>query len=257
MANNIECVFLGVPKACCVPERGLQGCVGSVAALKNDIGQRNDYILCARIDHERWLCHPGTLADGTLDEENPFSQEGLIEKDIRREAFSNNCAPRRRVGPRTSGAQLRAAARKRPESWNAAVAHATWIAENKRATLFDFATACGGYEPNPFKWEVLEGRLSHTQVTFAWTWVQSGEVRRELVQERADNLTVCGQKVPRPPSLRDIDDEHLRSTLEQKAEGNAKITFCAQGSTMNDGCAIQEHSPMGLWTRRTPSVKNA
>ena len=103
IATNLESVFLGVPKDCGVPERGVEGCIGSVAALKNDRGQRNDYILCARIDHERWLCHQGTLADGTLDEENPFNQEGLIEKDIRRDAFSDNCAPRRRVGPRGRG----------------------------------------------------------------------------------------------------------------------------------------------------------
>ena len=44
IANNIERVLLGVPKACGVPGRGVKGCIGSVAALKSDGVQRKEYI---------------------------------------------------------------------------------------------------------------------------------------------------------------------------------------------------------------------
>ena len=155
VVTSLECVVLGVPKGCVAPENGVEGVVGSTVCLKTDGGQRKDYLPCAKVNGSRWFVHSGSLADGSLDEEEPFGKEDLVERDISQDAVSETRAPRRRVGPRINGAQLQAMARMQPQSWSATVAYATWCAEDKRATqrLFDFATACRGYEPNPFKWK--------------------------------------------------------------------------------------------------------
>ena len=79
-------------------------------------------------------------------------------KDILRDAYEPALAPRRRIGPHTSGVQLLALARCRPHSWSNAVAHAKY-----RAALLRGEEDVSGFESNPFKWSVV-GRLSHTSI---------------------------------------------------------------------------------------------
>ena len=72
-----------------------------------------------------------------------------------------------------------------------------------------------GYEANPFKWS-CDGRLSHTEVTFAWSWLDRGERRHELVCAQLHHLTSGERLVPRPTALRD-NDEGNKDKLERKA----------------------------------------
>ena len=93
--------------------------------------------------------------------------DDLEQKDISEDKFDADMPPGRRVPLRhrakASGQQLRAAARSRSDSWNRAVAHAIWRAEEIRAARrpFDMAVAATGFEPNPFRWQTA-GWLSHT-----------------------------------------------------------------------------------------------
>ncbi len=93
------------------------------------------------------MVHTGTLIDGALDDENPYDPKDLVAENIRQEVFDYASQG---TGNYISGAELRAAARSRKQSWNNVVAHAIWQAEERRQ--FNYATACAGFESNPFKW---------------------------------------------------------------------------------------------------------
>ena len=82
IVTSLECAVLGIPKDCGAPERGVEGVVGSTVCLRTEGGQRKDYLLCAKVNGSRWFVHPGSLSDGSLDEEDPFCQEDLVERDI-------------------------------------------------------------------------------------------------------------------------------------------------------------------------------
>ena len=70
-----------------------------------------------------------------------------------------------------------------------------------------------GFETNPFLW-TADGRLSHAQLAFAWSWLAKGERCHELVHARADKAHAG--EIPRPASLL-IDDEAIWASLARAA----------------------------------------
>ena len=118
-------------------------------ALQSPMGHRQDYLLVAQVEDDRWFCHKGSLhRSGVLDDDEPFAVKDLVLKDIRRDAFGpDDMAPRRRIGPHTIGLQLLQAARARAHSWAGAVAVATWRAEEIRSARrpFDLTVASAAY----------------------------------------------------------------------------------------------------------------
>ena len=83
LALKLSCTILGqlasITEAAFTP--------GTLVALTAPSGARADFLLCAHIDGDRWLCHSGTLLNCALDPENPFDPLGLVEKDISSCAF--------------------------------------------------------------------------------------------------------------------------------------------------------------------------
>ena len=120
------------------------------------------------------------------------------------------------------------------EAWSSCVARATWQAEVLRATrrAFNMEIAAAGFEQNPFKW--TGDRLSHAEVTYAWSWLAHGQWHRDLVDARADDLNANDRLVPRPPSLRS-DDEALFAELQRVTADAFLCTYLGKLQGSNYG----------------------
>ena len=83
------------------------------------------------------------------------------------------------------------------------LATATCLAEHKRSKQHerdpDWNAALSGFELNPWRWDIVEGRASQVRVYFLWTWRVAGNENCsfELVCKRLDNLLARGD-VPSP-----------------------------------------------------------
>ena len=137
---------------------------------------RSANALAKEFNH-RWYCHSACPAD----DDDPFPLRGLVIKDILREAYEPEHAPRIRIGPHTSGSQLLFFARRRPHSWANACAHAKY-----KAALLRGEENLSGFESDPFKFDVGEW-LSHAPVTFQWKWYEQGW-KTELVEVMVNDV---------------------------------------------------------------------
>ena len=146
---------------------------------------------------------------------------GQVVKDILRDAFEPENAPRRRIGSHVSGWQLLEAARARPHSWAKAVSYA-----KAKAALLRGGEDTTGWEQNPFKWDV-HGWMSQAQVAFVWEWYEAGIRKSEIVEESALNLLVHDRLVPRPPSLRNRPED-LQAKLEGIAAQHALCKYLGE-----------------------------
>ena len=220
--EHVECLLLGLPKPVALPPDGATRVVGCVAQLKTRGGMPESYLLAAYIEDNQWFCLKGVLdSNGELE---AFDPKDLVVKDIVRDAFQPETAPRRRIMPHASGPQLVEGTRAHQQSWWRVVAIATWRAENLRAERrpFDSTAAGAGFESNPFRWTVAEGRLSHADVTFSWAWWEDGAWRRELVSVRANDISSQDRGVPIPDGIKS-DDERILSSLLAATENKGKV----------------------------------
>ena len=148
-------------------------------------------------------------------EDRCFTLRGQVAKDILRDAFEPENAPRRRIGAHVTGKELVGAARRHPDAWAKLVAHA-----KRRAAVLRKEEDNSGWEADPFKWEV-EGRLSDAPVTFEWKWKdeEEGDWQSELVDLQAYHLVHHERTVALPSGLRlaAARPEILRAKLEAAA----------------------------------------
>ena len=73
------------------------------------------YLLAAYIEDNQWFCLKGVLdSNGELE---AFDPKDLVVKDIVRDAYQPEIAPRRRILPHASGPQLVAGTRTHQQSW--------------------------------------------------------------------------------------------------------------------------------------------
>ena len=225
--RDVKCVVLGLPRPSPLPDAGVSGVPGAVAQLQTSAGMRQDYLLAAYVEEDRWLCHKGSVSEeGVLNQNEPFAAEGLVEMDILRDAYEPENAPRRRItGKHITGSDLRAAVDLQPDAWWRLVAVATWRAELLRSggEAFDMAVASAGYEANPFHWKVAQGWVSHASVAFGWSWRQGRRWRHEMTHELAYDLTrpTRARAPPVPEHLNDSDENLLASLI--KAADDSKV----------------------------------
>ena len=147
---------------------------------------------------------------------------GLVVKDILRDAYEPDLAPRRRIGPHTLGVQLLAFARGRPHSWANAVAHAKY-----KAALLRGEEDISGFQSDPFKWNVC-GWLSHAQVTFQWKWYDPKHGwKTELAHECVLHLIIHNRAVPLPMSLRHRPEDR-RQKLEEAASKHVLCNYLGE-----------------------------
>ena len=208
---NLSCTILGQLAA--PPEAG--STPGTVVALKAPSGARMDFLLCARIDGDRWLCHSGTLLNGSIDPENPFDPADVVEKDIVCSAFGQ-CAPKRRITRATklSATQLQEAMHEHADAWHLTVATAVIKAEEIRAgpRPFDEAAAKAGFERDPFRWGSV---LRQSYIYTMWAWRSDAQWRRAVVRARLDNV-LDRKQLPLPTTI-DNTDKVLHSQLVEAA----------------------------------------
>ena len=125
---ELSCAILGQLAA--PPDAALTQ--GTVVALKAPSGARMDFLLCARIDGDRWLCRSGALLNGSIDPGNPFGMSGLVEHDIVCSAFEQRI-PKRRITRATklSATHLEGALREYTDAWRMVVESALVKAESR------------------------------------------------------------------------------------------------------------------------------
>ena len=174
---------------------------GNTVALITCNGERMEFLLCAHIYGDRWLCHRGTLVNGKLDCDNPFSPDGLAEKDVVSEAFVPGDPPLKRITrtPKLSGTQLQEARRAHNGAWDIVVATAlVKSAEIRKRSMHDSCdTQIVGFERDPFKWAVGT-RQSHLYV--AWAWQSAGMWQRAVTRALLDNV-MSTRQLPLPPGI--------------------------------------------------------
>ena len=120
-----------------------------------------------------------------------------MDKDVVRDAFDAADGPRRRIHPHVTGKELVGAARRWPYAWAKMVAFA-----KHKAALIRGTQDTGGWERNPFQWEV-EGQMHRAFVAFEWTWKGAEEMKSEIVEAQLGPCcrSAHGHLVPLPSSL--------------------------------------------------------
>ena len=232
--DHVECLLLGLPKPVSLPLEGATRVAGCVVQLQTRSGMPESYLLAAYIEDNHWFCLKGVLdSNGELE---AFDPKDLVVKDIVRDAFQPETAPRRRIMPHASGPQLVEGTRAHQQSWWRVVAIATWRAENLRAERrpFDSTAAGAGFESNPFRWKMAEGWLSQADVTFSWAWWEDGAWRRDLAPVSAIHLTAHDRGVPIPDGLKS-DDERIFSSLLAATENKGKVPCEYLGLDLGNG----------------------
>jgi len=153
----------------------------------------------------------GNLAGGCLDE------SGLVIKDIVADGCQNE-RPAKRIKMHARPSQLRDLIDASPRAWCTLIAIATVKAEVKRAQLHTsdpaWNIALAAFEPNPWRWEVVEGWASRAEVFFLWRWRDrtSATFSYELTCQQLYHL-LTRNDVPPPVGLH-LRDAALRASLE-------------------------------------------
>eukprot|EP00973_Karenia_brevis_P080119 11114962-Karenia_brevis.AAC.1 len=111
-----------------------------------------DFLLCAQVSSDEWLCYGTTAIKDETDVENLFDEENLIRQSINGATFHPPPGKTRQRSLQSN--QLRACALKCSAAWNRLIAMATWKAEEIRAKSkpFDQTVATARYEANPWRW---------------------------------------------------------------------------------------------------------
>ena len=145
---DVDCHVLGYPMPSDALGRLEAFCVG---------GDRVMCFLCAHVTNGDWLVHPGTYTDsGELDEANPFAEKDLILKNLVADAWDQKTRTRLRTSPAVN--VLRGLVEASDYKWHLLLAMAAFRAEEGRGSALDLDVACRGFERNPFRWGVAEGR---------------------------------------------------------------------------------------------------
>ena len=173
---------------------------GRIVTLNTPSGARMDFLRCAHIDGDRWLCHSGTLLNGVLDHDNPFDPVGLVEKDVAG-AVVEHRAPKRRIirVAKLSAQQLHEAMLKYADAWSMVVASALVKAEEIR----DGNKPCGeavakaGFVRDPFLWGV---GLRQSHIYAMWTCHANTQWHRAVVRARLENVLNLKQ-LPLPAAI--------------------------------------------------------
>ncbi len=136
-----------------------------------------------------------------------------MTKDI---DISTEGLARKRIKLRLRETELRKLVARKTSQFQQLVAIATYRAEERRANSEQRdvieEVAKSGFECSPWKWDV-QGRQSHSEVAFLWTWqTRDGTLRKAFVFQRLNNVFVQG--LPRPPDLCETDADLFRQLLE-------------------------------------------
>ena len=263
--SELECRLAGVPKACIAGSKG-ELFPGTIVPLRTPSSGQMNFVLCAHVSGNAWYCHagsfeasdPGAPVRGLLDE------AGLVLKDIVEEGCGEERPAKRiRIRQHAFSSQLQSLVDSSPDDWRTLVAIATLKAEQERSRrnehFPDWSAALAGFEPNPWKWEVVEGRASQVRVYFLWKWHDAGSATRswsfELTCQQLHNLLARGD-VPTPGGLQLSDRTLWARLVEYAQEQSRRLLWPCRylGVPMGGG----KHQPdPALWDTATTESKSA
>ena len=124
--TSLDHRLLGQPKRCALPETSdllvpgaiVQLCLGSASV---------EFLLCAHVHEDLWLCTRGHFVGDVLQGCDPFAEDSIELKNIEQEAFRPDVdAKRVRTPAHLRHGQLYELASSQTERWDLAVAIATW-----------------------------------------------------------------------------------------------------------------------------------
>ena len=228
--SELSCSLAGVPKPCRVHSDS-EFNPGTILPLRARSYGRMNFVLCAHIDGSKWYCHAGVSGDSEsgISTNGCLDETGLVVKDIVEEGCGDE-RPAKRIKPHARSSQLRELFNSSPAAWQMLVAIATVKAEYQRAKLHgrdaDWNVALDGFEPSPWRWEVVEGWASQVEVCFLWTWHDDCDATYsyELTTQRLHHL-LSRSNVP-PPSALHLSDSVIQTRLEAAAQATQRRTLC-------------------------------
>ena len=139
---SVVCRLLGAPKNSGALDILCGSGSGSVVSLTSSSGARQDYLLCAHVSGEKWLCHPGSFSKGILCADNPFRHEDLVARDILADKYDESKRPRRRITRKNTKVDLLDTASSFTSAWSLARAFALWqYAEGKYVGVYTLEEA--------------------------------------------------------------------------------------------------------------------
>jgi len=217
--SKAACAIMGMAKSCHISDKNISNAPGSVVTLSaHRIGI--EYLLCAHVHEDYWLCSKGHFINGQFQEGDPFNLDSLVVKNVRQDAWSGLDGGRKRIRTHLHQGQLRQVAIEWEDDWNLLVAVAHWKAEEMRAKYerreMNNEVAALRFEVDPFAWTICKGARKKSKVVVRWAWNQHGRRNRYVKALRIDN--VLGRNMVTFPSDRGEDED-----LQCKLEGVAQI----------------------------------
>eukprot|EP00973_Karenia_brevis_P096384 12431531-Karenia_brevis.AAC.1 len=218
---SMQCILLGQPKDVLIPE-SQEHVTGAILRLQSGEALF-EYLLCAHVREQSWLCHRGTFNKHEIDKNNPFDAKDLVIKDI--SAHDEMIPPpRKRIRGHLHCGQLRAFALKRLTAFKRVVALAQWKAEEIRSAEkpFDEAVACRGFEQNHWNW-----KDHNIKIVAMWSWLSGTKLHKQIVETRVDHLLDRG--LPYPSGFVETDDCLLQrlnlAAAEETTKGKAPCRY--------------------------------
>ena len=218
----LECDLIGKPKH--VPVSTGPRCSGTCVTFM-ERGRPVSYILVAHVHSDIWICSPGASVGYSLLGSPVWDTASCVEKDLSCELWSSAAVSKRRVGAHMLAGNLRQLLVDNSEGFDVLVAHKTWEAEVRRASIeernIDVEVAGAMYEKNPFRWG-NDHVLSHVSVGFCWRWKQAGSIH--FMKKMVAIYDACRGAVPLPDGI--ITDASLYKRLLNRATQETKQSYC-------------------------------
>jgi len=226
--SNVACTIFGMAKSHAIADESVPNVPGSVVKLSaHRIGV--EYLLCAHVLGDYWLCSKGHFIDEDFQEGDPLNPDSLVVKNVRQDAWSGPDGERKRIRTHLRPGCLRQVAIEQTDSWNLLVAVAHLRAEELRAQhegrVVNEKDAAFWLEPDPFAWMVHKGQSSKSKVVVRWSWDQDGRRHRCVRVLRVDHI-LERNTITYPSG--NGEDEDLQRRLETAAlvESDARKAQC-------------------------------
>ena len=216
---DANCKVLGQPRRCPLPNKADRVVPGAIVELRLE-SAAVEFLLCARVHDDVWLCTQGYFIEDAFQAIDPFGEASIVPKNIQCDVWQEDSpADRVCVRPHLRPGRLRELAITKPDQWDLAVAMATWRAEMMQARLEgrvpDGQQAHSAFERNPFQWHAASGRSDRPAVATLWSWYQADQHHEVFQTSRLNHVWERGFQTPWQASS---PDEALWHKLRAAAE---------------------------------------
>jgi hypothetical protein len=215
---DVQCRVLGQPRKSNLPPCGAPQSPGSTVVLQTSKGPRLEYLLCAHVNEDVWLCHRGTFVGNKFDSKNSFDPQDLVLRDILRDAWEDSPPATKRIRAHLHAGQLRNAAHTRQAAWDRLVAVATFRAEEIRAAdqhrPCNEDAASSGFEQNSWSWAACDGRASHAEIAVLWSFYSEAGAWQQKIEYAFLHHVLSQRRVAAPEHFRASDVGKRSASLD-------------------------------------------